>query len=260
MQKYSFQEFGDSVKKIRKSRGISLENLAKMAQLSNSTLSYLENGKTNITIESLTSIIKALDISGNEFGSLLNLNSKTSQIAFKILNASIDFNKSKLTDILIELDKLQKENPSKQINLLARIVHYSIDKNNDNGSNALIKVRNFFEEIYYFGDYERTVLQLAAPYLDDFQLNEINISVNYFSKMKKTNNYNLQIILLTLSLSFYNKSDINKAQQILSEYSFDKNVDNLIWFLGKKELNNLFKSNQKNKVIFIDQLFNKQLN
>ena len=58
---------GQRVKEIRISNKISQEQLAEQADLGHKYLSYLENGKYNIKIDTLEKLLEALELSPSEF-------------------------------------------------------------------------------------------------------------------------------------------------------------------------------------------------
>lgn len=53
--------FGEKVKAIRKSQNVSQEKLAELAELDRTYISDIENGKRNVSIETVFKIAKALD-------------------------------------------------------------------------------------------------------------------------------------------------------------------------------------------------------
>ncbi|GHB51020.1 helix-turn-helix domain-containing protein [Mongoliitalea lutea] len=53
--------YGEKVKAIRKSQNISQEKLAELAELDRTYISDIENGKRNVSIETVYKIAKALD-------------------------------------------------------------------------------------------------------------------------------------------------------------------------------------------------------
>ena len=55
MQEKVLQNFGDTVRRIRKSKGISQEILADMCELHRTYLSDVELGKRNISLENIVS-------------------------------------------------------------------------------------------------------------------------------------------------------------------------------------------------------------
>lgn len=57
---------GETIKKIRKAKGLSQRELAKLAKVSDATISKLENGTGNITIENIKKIVSALGFSFEE--------------------------------------------------------------------------------------------------------------------------------------------------------------------------------------------------
>ena len=59
----SNNKIAENLKKLRAKKGLSLERIARLADLSLNTIVKVENGvNTNPTIETLTKIAKALDI------------------------------------------------------------------------------------------------------------------------------------------------------------------------------------------------------
>jgi transcriptional regulator with XRE-family HTH domain len=55
--------YGKRVRQIRKDKGVSQEKLAELAELDRTYISDIENGKRNVSIETVYKIAKALDIS-----------------------------------------------------------------------------------------------------------------------------------------------------------------------------------------------------
>ena len=53
--------YGEKVKAIRKSQNVSQEKLAELAELDRTYISDIENGKRNVSIETVFKISKALD-------------------------------------------------------------------------------------------------------------------------------------------------------------------------------------------------------
>ena len=53
--------YGEKVKAIRKSQKVSQEKLAELAELDRTYISDIENGKRNVSIETVFKIAKALD-------------------------------------------------------------------------------------------------------------------------------------------------------------------------------------------------------
>lgn len=58
---------GDNIKRIRMSKGLSLRKLALMADISNGTLSYIENNKTNASIGTLEKLAVAMKCNQSDF-------------------------------------------------------------------------------------------------------------------------------------------------------------------------------------------------
>lgn len=90
---------GDNIRKIRKSKKISINTLAKQAEVSLGYLSDLENNKfTNPTLDKLNKLADALGVSVNEF-----FNGEEN-VTEEITNS-----KNKYTLTIKEQDKLDKE-------------------------------------------------------------------------------------------------------------------------------------------------------
>ena len=62
-----YKSIGMRIKKYRLMRGKSQEQLAEMAGLSRSHISYIENGIKAVSLESLVEISNALEVSADEF-------------------------------------------------------------------------------------------------------------------------------------------------------------------------------------------------
>ena len=63
VRKMSNNKIAENLKKLRAERGLSLEKVARLADLSLNTIVKIENGvNTNPTIETLTKIAKALEV------------------------------------------------------------------------------------------------------------------------------------------------------------------------------------------------------
>ncbi|MBP5163744.1 MAG: helix-turn-helix transcriptional regulator [Spirochaetales bacterium] len=62
-----YKSIGLRIKKYRLLRGKSQEQLAEMAGLSRSHISYIENGVKAVSLESLVEISNALEVSADEF-------------------------------------------------------------------------------------------------------------------------------------------------------------------------------------------------
>lgn len=58
---------GKELKKIRKEKGLSIEYIAKLCNISTSHLNNIENGNKGLTIDALELHLNSLNISGVEF-------------------------------------------------------------------------------------------------------------------------------------------------------------------------------------------------
>lgn len=59
--------YGKKVRQIRKDKGVSQEKLAELAELDRTYISGIENGKRNVSIETIFKIAEALNIPVIEF-------------------------------------------------------------------------------------------------------------------------------------------------------------------------------------------------
>lgn len=60
------KKLGANLKKIRLSKGIKQVEIARTLEVDRSFVSNIENGKTNPTLSTITSLAKALGVSTNE--------------------------------------------------------------------------------------------------------------------------------------------------------------------------------------------------
>lgn len=56
------QKFGQKIKNLRKSKGISQEKLANLAEIDRTYLPTIEKGERNVSIEIVEKLAKALDV------------------------------------------------------------------------------------------------------------------------------------------------------------------------------------------------------
>lgn len=70
------EEVGKRIKALRMQNGLSQEDLALKSNLDRTYITYVENAKKNVTVETLYKITKALDISLSDFFDMENFNIK----------------------------------------------------------------------------------------------------------------------------------------------------------------------------------------
>ena len=70
------EEVGKRLKELRISKGLSQEDLAYKSKLDRTYITYVENAKKNVTIETLYKITQALDITLSDFFNMTDLNDK----------------------------------------------------------------------------------------------------------------------------------------------------------------------------------------
>lgn len=68
---------GQRIKEVRKSKGITQEQLAKCVGIGTSNISYIETGKFAPTIENFEKIVKALDVEPHELYTFAHLKPTT---------------------------------------------------------------------------------------------------------------------------------------------------------------------------------------
>lgn len=61
------EKFGLRVKELRKEKSLSQEALANIAEIDRTYMTSLENGKRNISLQNIDKVIKALDLTIDEF-------------------------------------------------------------------------------------------------------------------------------------------------------------------------------------------------
>lgn len=119
---------GDNIKKIRKNRHISINNLSKLTNISLGYLSDLENNKfTNPTIEKLDKIATTLGVSTKDFFDDKKI--KNDELKEKEYFNSLD----KEEKLLIEKIKLLSKNDIKKVLHIIEVFEadYKKDDNNE---------------------------------------------------------------------------------------------------------------------------------
>ena len=127
---------GDNIKKIRKSRHISINNLSKLTNISLGYLSDLENNKfTNPTIEKLDKIATTLGVSTKDFFDDKKI--KNDELKEKEYFNSLD----KEEKLLIEKIKLLSKNDMKKVLHIIEVFEadYKKDDNNERRWNYVNK-------------------------------------------------------------------------------------------------------------------------
>lgn len=108
---------GDRIRIIRNSKGLSIEELAHRADISNTHLGHIERGDRSPTVEMLAKIVSALDISFTElFTDLPIPDSENDNVLALLINRLnlLNTNEQKvILDIIENLFKLVKTNHDK---------------------------------------------------------------------------------------------------------------------------------------------------
>ncbi|MEH7058425.1 helix-turn-helix transcriptional regulator [Bacillus wiedmannii] len=104
---------GSNIRVIRKGRGLSQEELAFKANLHPTYIGQVERGEKNITIVSLSTIIKALGITLEEFFSFVELNNSNKNMSN---NNSVPYRS--LIKVLQDLNEKDQEKILKIIDAL----------------------------------------------------------------------------------------------------------------------------------------------
>lgn len=68
------KQLGERIRNVRKGKGISQEELAEKASVYHTFIGQIERGEKGLSIDTLESVIKALDISLGELGQNLPIN------------------------------------------------------------------------------------------------------------------------------------------------------------------------------------------
>lgn len=97
------QEIGNRIKTIRNNRGISQEKLALDSNLDRTYINSVENGKRNITIESLTKITDALNVSLKDFFDVeYKMNHNPENTVFLICSDTINYQRTMIDGVKID--------------------------------------------------------------------------------------------------------------------------------------------------------------
>ena len=104
------KEFGEKIKRMRKNRNLTQEQLAEMIDISPRNLSGIEVGANFIKAETLEKILNALDTSMEDLFS----------------NVEIKNNKELLADIIKDLKKV--ENNDKKLKRIYKMVKFFINE------------------------------------------------------------------------------------------------------------------------------------
>jgi len=87
------KQFGKNLKKLRKMKKLSQEQLAEKLEMGSTTISKIENGKSFVTSDTLENITKALDIKAYEL--FLFEGEEPAEILYKELTENLKSNKIK---------------------------------------------------------------------------------------------------------------------------------------------------------------------
>jgi transcriptional regulator with XRE-family HTH domain len=130
---------GRNIKYIRETKGIKQVNLANTLELSPQTLSYMENGKSEITIRKLEQIAKALEVNVTDFFSKSNYEDPMAQRKKILEDAAIGLvnmyndqqgkNRNE-TYMMQQLDKI-----AEMMHVIIELLHQVIVKNLNNWMN-----------------------------------------------------------------------------------------------------------------------------
>ena len=108
------QDIGNRIRVLRKQKRFSREELAFQASLHSSYLGKVERGEKNIRLESLVRITKALEISLEEFFSVIDpaISSKSKPLAeiIKLLNSRSSRDHEKLLNVIMTFLEMVDEN------------------------------------------------------------------------------------------------------------------------------------------------------
>ncbi len=94
----------NKIREIRKARGVTLEQLAEMTDLSTSYLSRIESGKRGLRLEPRIAIAEALKVEPTDLGGELKTNVPAGHVTIEGAPAELRRNASAKTDEIIEAD------------------------------------------------------------------------------------------------------------------------------------------------------------
>ncbi len=121
------EEIGKNIKSIRRQKGISQQELADKIEMNRSTVAYWEMGKTTISLDMVTKLAEALDIS---LFDLFNYNSV--DIENEVNDDLTYLNKLLCKNNIISSNyKLSNRDYEKIINFLKVNINFIIDKDNN---------------------------------------------------------------------------------------------------------------------------------
>lgn len=105
--KLNYVQIGKRIQNYRKEKKITQEQLANMVELSIPQISYIENGKSGLSLESLVNIATALDASVDDilFGYRVQSNDRLYDYYANLMTGCSDTNKQ----IIIDTSKALKE-------------------------------------------------------------------------------------------------------------------------------------------------------
>lgn len=171
---------GDNLKKIRKERKINQTEFAKSLDISQSYLSDLENGRKNISMNTVQKIAKKLNVSvgyltsGNKMYSDLTENEAKQQILQmkKILNNDNKNKENNLKNNLLEI--IQKDLSYLEVHYLNNMYNfYELEKEQRDN---LLSISVLLQQLYqHKGSKDKEIYDDTIQEFDDFLKKYLNI-------------------------------------------------------------------------------------
>lgn len=112
---------GFNIKVLRNKKGISQERLAELSKVHRTYIGKIERGEKNISIQSIYAITTALDISLNEFFSLVEPSFPSSDNSSINDNLIVERNNVEYSPIHEFIDIIQNANPNDQKRIIEAV-------------------------------------------------------------------------------------------------------------------------------------------
>lgn len=196
-----YEYIGSEIKRIRKSKGLSQKDLAKIADISEESLRRIENNYNNPRFDNLDDILNALGIDFeiilmNEKGSSREtINKKINKIDRNLSNT----NYQTLQEDIVDLEGLDVNLPNRYKNILNQYI------------------------LYYKAIYENEMKHEEGK-CRDYLIKALKVKDNEVNPLSYIPTSDIEIRIMTKLSEFYvNTEDIKKASKILSNLL--KNLD-----------------------------------
>ncbi|MBS9336572.1 helix-turn-helix domain-containing protein [Fructobacillus papyrifericola] len=159
------QRLGELVRRVRKNRGISAQDLALETNLSASAISKFERGQSDIQLSTTVLILGAMGITIND------LCQKNIFLDFRVVELAEKANRYQhdavvLARILKELQQMKPSLRHERIFMKILLVKLNSEKN-------LSEIIDYFEDLDELLDFDRHLYSLVKPFLPKWALNHL---------------------------------------------------------------------------------------